>query len=115
MVSMCIFIRPVGNNLANLFAFLGNVFSHLLDIMRLCRPFVALILVPLALDLREEFTRAICREVEYESNLTAKLVAQANDENEQKIDLVMKQIELAENRLRAETTTTTRTTTTRFQ
>jgi hypothetical protein len=36
-------------------------------------------------DLREEFTRAICREVEYESNETAKLVAQANEETIQKM------------------------------
>jgi hypothetical protein len=63
-------------------------------------------------DLREEFTRAICREVEYESKETAKLMALTNDENEQKIDLVMKQIELAETRLRAEIATTSRTTTT---
>lgn len=31
-------------------------------------------------DLREEFTRAICREVEYESKETAKLVALANED-----------------------------------
>lgn len=61
-------------------------------------------------DLREEFTRAICREVEYESNETKKLLYLTNDENEQKINLVMKQIELAENRLRAEIATTSRTT-----
>jgi hypothetical protein len=50
-------------------------------------------------DLREEFTRAICREVEYESKETAKLVALANDDTEQKINLLMNQIQQAENRL----------------
>lgn len=58
-------------------------------------------------DLRDEFTRTIFHEVEYESKETKKLLYLINDENEQKIDLVMKQIELAENRLRAEFATAT--------
>jgi hypothetical protein len=53
-------------------------------------------------DLREEFTRAICREVEYESKETAKLVALANEDTEQKIDLLMNQIQHTEDTLRAE-------------
>ena len=63
-------------------------------------------------DLREEFTRAICREVEYESNETAKLVALINDDTEQKIDLVMNHIQKAEYCLRAEIATSRTTTTT---
>jgi chromosome segregation ATPase len=50
-------------------------------------------------DLREEFTRAICREVEYESKETAKLVTRTKVETEQKIDLLMNQIQETENRL----------------
>ena len=50
-------------------------------------------------DLREEFTRAICREVEYESKETAKLVALVNNDIEQRIDLVMNQIQETEHRL----------------
>ena len=58
-------------------------------------------------DLREEFTRAICREVEYESKETAKLMALTNEDTDQRINLVMNHIQHTEDTLRAEFETAT--------
>lgn len=58
-------------------------------------------------DLREEFTRAICREVEYESKETAKLMALTNEDTDQRINLVMNHIQHTEDTLRAEFATAT--------
>ena len=58
-------------------------------------------------DLRDEFTRTICHEVEYESKETKKLLYLINEDTDQRINLVMNHIQHTEDTLRAEFATAT--------